>query len=109
MKAYSVLFNFLCLLLLSFMHQIKSKQDQGKKMSIIGFGSPIVDGVIKYESNPQLCEKMKKEFSYHMSENFPIEFYYEMLESSKPYLLGGSAMNTIRAVNYLLNLTNNDS
>jgi adenosine kinase len=74
-------------------------------LKLIGFGSPIVDGVFTYDSNPQLSERMKKEFSYHMTggaENFPFDFYYEVLESTKPHLLGGSAMNAIRAANYIL-------
>lgn len=76
-----------------------------RQLKLIGFGSPIVDGVFTYDSNPQLSERMKKEFSYHMTggaENFPFDFYYEVLESTKPHLLGGSAMNAIRAANYIL-------
>jgi adenosine kinase len=74
---------------------------------LIGFGSPIVDGVFMYDSNPEISKLMKERFKYHMSggaENFPFDFYFEIMNSTKPHLLGGSAMNTIRGVNYLLNL-----
>jgi sugar/nucleoside kinase (ribokinase family) len=77
--------------------------EEKNRMQLMGFGSPIVDGVINYESDPALCEKTKKSFNYHMSEDFPLEFYLEVLNSEHTtILLGGSALNTIRATNFIL-------
>lgn len=74
-------------------------------LSIVGFGSPIVDGVINYEVDLHLSEKMKKVFQYHMSDDLPVEFYNEVFSNKNMAIqLGGSAMNTIRGVNYLLQL-----
>jgi adenosine kinase len=77
------------------------------KYELMGFGSPIVDGVFKCESDLDLCDKMNRDLSYHMSGNFPVEFYDKILYASKPLQLGGSAMNTIRATNYILKLFGN--
>jgi adenosine kinase len=86
--------------------QISTEKVNKEGLKLIGFGSPIVDGVINYNSDPVLGEKIKNTFLYHMSENFPIEFYLQVLTSEHSSIfLGGSALNTIRSANYILNKT----
>jgi sugar/nucleoside kinase (ribokinase family) len=88
--------------------QILCEEQTKKNIVLAGFGSPIVDGVFEYSSDPQLGEEIKKKLNYHMSSDFPIEFYQEVLRNQKTSIyLGGSAMNTIRLTNHLLTLTKN--
>jgi adenosine kinase len=74
--------------------------------SIIGFGSPILDSIVNMEDAPELGEQIKLRLSYHMDKDFPVEFYQSVINSEySESFLGGSAMNTIRLVNFLIKST----
>jgi sugar/nucleoside kinase (ribokinase family) len=75
---------------------------QGKYPKLIGFGSPIVDGIVSYNSDSETGEKIKNTLKYHMSTDIPSEYYSIFKSNSTLILLGGSAMNTIRTSNFLL-------
>jgi adenosine kinase len=75
------------------------------KLTFIGFGSPIVDGILNYESNPKLAEELKSKMKYHLTKESSKELYYSAFDSEyTEILLGGSALNSVRIINYLLNI-----
>jgi sugar/nucleoside kinase (ribokinase family) len=81
---------------------IKMKTD---KLFLIGFGSPIVDAILNYESDPILAEELKLNMKYHLTKESSKELYYSAFDSQhSQILLGGSALNTVRIINYLLNV-----
>lgn len=87
---------------------MKTNEIKNETNLLIGFGSPIVDGIFSYASDPTLGEEIKKILNYHMSEDFPVEFYLKVLENDKTEKhMGGSALNTIRITNYVLHKIQN--
>lgn len=81
---------------------IKMRSD---KLTFIGFGSPIVDGILNYESNPQLSEDLKQNMKYHLTKESSLDLYYSAFDSEDTEIfLGGSALNSVRIINYLLRL-----
>lgn len=75
------------------------------KLSLIGFGHPIVDGIFNYESQPELAEEIKMKLNYHLSDDSSLDLYHSAFDLPETEIfLGGSALNSVRITNYLLNL-----
>ena len=89
--------------------QESQNQDKIYDNLIVGFGGPIVDNIVECESNPSLCKKIRSKFDYHMSKNFPKEFYHGLFsENIHKLLIGGSALNSIRITNFISNKLNDN-
>lgn len=99
--------NYFIISLLFKAMQIANSRDEMNKntndiISIVGFGQPNIDSVLNYNSDPKLAELIKKKLNYQMTDNFPVEFYQEVLKNKNALkLLGGSALNTIRITNHI--------
>ena len=77
---------------------------QTDKLFLIGFGSPIVDAILNYESDAILAEELKSNMKYHLTKDSSKELYYSAFDSQhSEILLGGSALNTVRIINYISN------
>jgi len=77
---------------------------QTDKLFLIAFGSPIVDAIINYESDAKLAEELKSNMKYHLTKDSSKELYYSAFDSHhSQILLGGSALNTVRIINYISN------
>jgi sugar/nucleoside kinase (ribokinase family) len=89
---------------LSLIVTINNNDSHNVKHLILGFGTPIIDSVYYYENNPVIGERLLKEIPYHLNDETLLDFYYEVFDSGNSISLGGSALNTIRIVNYFTDL-----
>ncbi len=109
-SAFLVMFSIMSILVNEF--HTKSSNDyklpldmRSDKLEFIGFGSPIVDAILNYESNPKLAEELKSNMKYHLTKDSSLELYYSAFDSEHTeILLGGSALNSVRVINYLLKI-----
>ena len=80
------------------------------KLNIAGFGSPIVDTFLLKEEEPELSEKIIKNFKLHMSvdDKYEWDIYNQLFINRRiDLMLGGSALNVIRMANFVLSKFDN--